>query len=462
MSKTIAIVGGGWAGMAAAVAATQAGHHATVFEASQALGGRARLVNGTLPDGTPVMLDNGQHIMIGAYSETLKLMQTVGVNLEAALLRIPLTLQYPDGSGLKLPDIGAPFNAAWGILTARGWSWGDKISLLRAASGWQRAGFVCGEWLTVAQLCHKSTPSISPRVMAELIEPLCISALNTSSNDASALVFLRVLQDAMFGQGVAAGSTSAQKFGKATLQSSNLLLPKRDLSNLFPHAAAAWLVKHGGAIRLGARVESVEFVLRQWQVHTANGKTDFDAVILAGSPSNMAVVGINNDSTATNSIAKELGHLIHREAASWREQVNALRYEAITTVYAYAKDAHLAQPMLSLRSDEQNPAQFVFDRGQLGGPAGLLAFVVSASQGDRETLQRQVIAQGAAQLNLPDLLAVQTIVEKRATFACTPGLHRPSNQIAPGLLVCGDYVAGPYPATLEGAVRSAQQAIKLL
>ena len=66
MTKTVAIVGGGWAGMAAAVAATQAGHHAIVFEASHALGGRARLVNGTLPDGTPVVLDNGQHILIGA------------------------------------------------------------------------------------------------------------------------------------------------------------------------------------------------------------------------------------------------------------------------------------------------------------------------------------------------------------------------------------------------------------
>ena len=470
LTKKIAIVGGGWAGMAAAMATSQAGHHATVFEASQALGGRARLVQGTLPDGTPVTLDNGQHILIGAYSHTLRLMQQVGVNLENALLRLPLTLQFPDGKGVKLPDMGAPFppqlNAAWGILTARGWSWSDKISLLRAASGWQRAGFACSEWLTVAQLCHKSTPPISQRVMAELIEPLCVSALNTSAHDASAHVFLRVLQDAMFGQvavqAITQNMKSEPKFGKSTLQSSNLLLPKRDLSNLFPHAAAAWLMKHGGAIRLGDRVESVEFAQGHWQVNSTAGKNGFDAVILAGSPSNMASVGINADLLAANSIAKELNHLIHREATSWRAQVTALRYEAITTVYAFAKKARLGQPMLSLRSDSQHPAQFVFDRGQLGGPAGLLAFVVSASSGDRETLQQQVLVQGAAQLNLPDLLAVQTIVEKRATFACTPGLQRPGNLIAPGLLVCGDYVAGPYPATLEGAVRSAQQAVALI
>jgi predicted NAD/FAD-dependent oxidoreductase len=53
---------------------------------------------------------------------------------------------------------------------------------------------------------------------------------------------------------------------------------------------------------------------------------------------------------------------------------------------------------------------------------------------------------------------VQTVLEKRATFACTPGLRRPAQRIAPGLLVCGDYVDGPYPATLEGAVESGKSA----
>jgi predicted NAD/FAD-dependent oxidoreductase len=107
------------------------------------------------------------------------------------------------------------------------------------------------------------------------------------------------------------------------------------------------------------------------------------------------------------------------------------------------------------------PAQFVFDRGQLGGPPGLLAFVVSASTGDRDTLQAQVLKQAQVQLGL-SLQAVQTVVEKRATFACTPGLKRPPSLIAPGLLACGDYVAGPYPATLEGAVRSGVAAAQSL
>jgi len=84
--------------------------------------------------------------------------------------------------------------------------------------------------------------------------------------------------------------------------------------------------------------------------------------------------------------------------------------------------------------------------------------VVSASGSERTTLQAQVLEQAQQQLGL-QLQAVQTIVEKRATFACTPALERPHPSIAPGLFACGDYVAGPYPATLEGAVRSGMAAV---
>lgn len=429
----IAIIGAGWAGMAAAVDATQAGHHAIVFEASRAIGGRARGLKGTLPDGTPVTLDNGQHILIGAYSETLNLMRRVGVQAEDALLRLPMTLLFPDGQGLQFPPWPTPLDALAGIVTARGWSVADKWSLLRAATGWQLRGFQCDAATSVAQLCG----ALRPRVMAELIEPLCVSALNTPAGRASAQVFLRVMKDALFG--VQGGS--------------NLLLPRVDLSELFPQAAVRWLGGHGGEVRLGTRVDSVRQQGSQWQVQ---GEV-FDAVVIATSSSE-AVRALEN-------IAQDAPDLIANEIWQWTQIARALQFEAITTVYAWGTGATLPHPMLTLRGDSTlsnpAPAQFVFDRGQLGGPQGLLAFVVSASADERETLQAQVLRQAQAQLGL-SLKAVQTVVEKRATFACTPGLQRPGPQIAPGLSVCGDYVAGPYPATLEGAVHSALAAVKLL
>jgi squalene-associated FAD-dependent desaturase len=425
----IAIIGAGWAGMAAAVEATEAGHDVTVHEASRTIGGRARALPGNLPDGTPITLDNGQHILIGAYTDTMRLMRQVGVDPALTLLQRPMTLLFPDNDGVCFPDWPTPLDALAGIVSARGWALADKGGLLRVATGWQLRGFTCAPALSVAQLCQR----VSPRVMAELIEPLCVSALNTPADRASAQVFLRVLKDALFG--VQGGS--------------RLLLPKVDLSKLFPAAAARWLTQRGGQISLGSRVESVAQQGPQWRVQGES----VDTVIVATSASASIHMLINSAPAVTDAIAGKIN--------DWCQITEALQFEAIATVYAWGAGASLSHPMLTLRSNANQPAQFVFDRGQLGGPPGLLAFVVSASTADQKTLQAQVLAQAHAQLGLA-LQALQTVVEKRATFACTPGQRRPTQAIAPGLIACGDYVEGPYPATLEGAVRSGIAAVRLL
>ncbi|MBA3057106.1 MAG: hydroxysqualene dehydroxylase HpnE [Gammaproteobacteria bacterium] len=427
----LAIIGAGWAGLAAAVTATQAGHQVSIFEAAHAIGGRARAVKSTLPDGSPVTLDNGQHILIGAYTETLRLMRMVGVEPSTALLQLPMSLLFPDGRGVRFPNWPTPLDALAGIVRARGWSAGDKWSLLRLATGWQLAGFACDSDTSVTQLCQ----ALSPRVMAELIEPLCVSALNTPAARASASVFLRVMQDALFG--VQGGS--------------RLLLPRLDLSHLFPDAAALWLAQRGAQLHLGARVDAVEPQGAQWRLHGGSLPSAlFDAVIFSTSASESVRALANTSQAASDSIAKEI--------RCWTRACQSLQFEAIATVYAWGHGASLPEPMLTLRSSTSAPAQFVFDRGLLGGPRGLLAFVVSASSSERATLQTQVLQQAQQQLGLA-LQAVQTIVEKRATFACTPALARPALRIAPGLFACGDYVAGPYPATLEGAVRSGLAAV---
>ena len=441
----VAVIGAGWAGCAAAVEATRLGHSVTLFESARVAGGRARRVDSSFK-GQPMALDNGQHILIGAYTETLRLMQTLGVDPGSSLLRLPLRLQFPGGEGLAFPSAtvfsvwpGGPrwpaaLQAAWGIAMARGWAWGDKASLLRLALRWRAAGFACAPSLSVAALCK----DLSPRALRGLVEPLCVSALNTPAERASALVFLRVLKDALFSQPGGA----------------DLLLPRTDLSALLPDAALAWLAARGPAPRLGVRVQALACSPQGWQLSllgSANTEEsqgeNFDAVLLACPP-------------------QEAARLASGSNTDWAAQVASLQHEPIATVYARVVSGEssatkLPQPMLALHCSADAPAQFVFDRGQLGGPEGLLAFVVSASVGYKALISAQVLAQGQAQLGL-QLELVQTIVEKRATFACTPGLLRPAAQIAPGLLACGDYVAGPYPATLEGAVRSGLQAARLL
>jgi hypothetical protein len=307
--------------------------------------------------------------------------------------------------------------------------------LVQRAARWQAAGFDCVPSLSVAGLCQ----GLSPALMQSLIEPLCVSALNTPPERASAQVFLRVMKDALFAE---AGGA-------------DLLLPRQDLGALLPDAALRWLMHNGAEVRLGARVQALQELEvgladeRLWRLIFNGDAHVFHAVILACP-------------------ATEAARLAESRAPAWAASARALPHEAITTVYAWApRGTRLAQPILALPSGPQAPAQFVFDRGQLGGPEGLLAFVVSASEGDRQTLAAQVVAQGQYQLGL-QLEELQTVIEKRATFACTPGLLRPAAQVLRGegsagysLLACGDYVAGPYPATLEGAVRSGLAAAQM-
>ncbi len=428
----IGIVGAGWAGLAAAVEAMDLGADVTLFEATRTPGGRARALPATRPDGVPLRLDNGQHILIGAYRETLGLMQRLGAAPDRALLGTPLSLPYPDGSGLQTPAWAerwpAPLDAVAAILIARGWRWSERLALVRASLAWQRSGFVCPPSLTVGGLCR----TLPARVMDELIEPLCVSALNLPAAQASAQVFLTVMRDALFGQGFGRWSASA------------LLLPREDLGALLPDAACRYL---GTRVRLGTRVTALHSNAANWTLAGDGWSEDFHRVVWATAASTAAAAIGATTGTDTRDAARR----------DWAATTRQLDFTAITTVYAWAPGVRLPAPMLALHNRPDAPAQFAFDRGQLrpDDPSahGVLAFVISASEGERDDLQQRVLAQAAEQLGLSNLQAIQTVVEKRATFACTPGLQRPAAAIAPGLWAAGDYIDGPYPATLEGAVR---------
>ena len=424
MSLRLAVIGAGWSGLAAALEGLAQGADVTLFEMAPAPGGRARDLNAGVEDG----LDNGQHICIGAYGETLRLMAAVGVAEADAFLRLPLRLVDANGAGLRLPPGRAIPAFVRGALARRGWSWRERLALLGAAAGWSRAGFVCPPSVTVAELAAR----LPAAVRRDLIEPLCVAALNTPAELASGSVFLRVLRDAL-----AAGAGA-----------SDLLLPRRGLSALLPLPALARLEASGATIRLAHRVEAIGAGAagHRWQV---DGEA-FDAVVVAAS-------------------AVEAARLIAPHDPAWAARSAALRYEPIVTVYASSAGASLPEPLLLLHDDERRPAQFVFDRGRLGGPAGLLAFVVSGAESwvarGLAATETATLAQAREALatHLPGpLAAVRTIVEKRATFRCTPLLERPPGAVAPGLAVAGDYVVGPYPATLEGAVRSGTAAARSL
>ena len=135
VGRGVAIVGAGYAGMAAAVALAERGVRATVFESGAVPGGRARRV---MSQGTE--LDNGQHILIGAYTELYRLMQLVGVPANA-LLRMPLEIRYAAHFSFRRLGLPEPLGLAGGLLAARGIPFAERIGAARFIARLRRSQF---------------------------------------------------------------------------------------------------------------------------------------------------------------------------------------------------------------------------------------------------------------------------------------------------------------------------------
>lgn len=419
MTAAVAVVGGGWAGCAAAFTLAEAGVAVDLFEAGRTLGGRARSV---LLDGHA--LDNGQHILLGAYTHCLDLIRRAGSDDGGDLWRLPLTIETPPDFRLACPRLPAPLHLIAGLAGARGLDWRDK---------WQAA-----RW---AQQHLRSPEPVADRTVAELTfdqpdavkrllwHPLCVSALNTPPRQASARAFLAVLRAA---------------FG-ARRADSDLLLPRRDLTLLFPSRAAERVLLRGGAVRLACRIERIEAANGAFRLHAGEGVRHYSHVVVAVAPQHLAA------------LTADLPGL-----ESARNAIADYRYLPIATGYVqYASDFRLDAPLYAL---EDGPAQFVFDRGQSHGQPGTMAFVASAATrlpadwlDQAEAQLRRFAAPGAARWR-------RRIVEKQATYACEPDLARPPVRTAhPRLFLAGDYTDGPYPATLESAASSGvQSALALL
>lgn len=436
----VAVIGAGWSGLAAAVGLLDAGVDVTVFEASRQPGGRARSV-----EWNGQQVDNGQHLLVGAYTSSLDLMRRVGVDIDKALLRTPLQVEVPGRMSMRLPRLPAPFHLAAGLLGARGVSPREKISAARFMRQLQKAEYRLPSDIPVAEWLDQHHQRGSLRT--HLWESLCLAALNTRPGEASAQIFANVLRDTL------GGSRAA----------TDMLLPGIDLGKIFPEHAVRYIVSRQGKVEFGARVSAVyPSTIRasanaapQWEIAARDQRHRFDQIIIAVAPQH--ALALLPD---------------HPGLSSLRASLSRFCWEPIATAYLqYPADIRLSRPLIAIN---QGMAQWLADRGQLGGAPGLLAHVLSA-HGDWENLDNPdlastlhqdtntILRQHGNSAPLPPFLASLIIREHRATFSCRPGLERPPNATAlQGLWLAGDYVASDYPGTLEAAVRSGEKTAQSL
>ena len=429
----VAVIGGGWAGCAAAVTLAAAGVPVTVFEQAKTLGGRARRI---VQDG--IALDNGQHVLLGAYARTLALVDAVHDPANAAGLfhRLPLTLRpfggpREDSVELTAWNASAPLNLALGALSARGLSWRERWSLIAGFRRLQNAGIPESADESVAAR-FASSPA---RAFAEVWKPLCLSALNTPPERASARTFAHVLRSAFGG----------------TTRDSDLLVPAVDLSACFPDAAARFVAARSGSVRCGVAVRGIAIAGDAVTLKVGGGVETFAGAVVAVGPHQLAST-VGSDGALADAWSNPLS------------QISRFTYESITTIYlGLTHRVAFAVPMLRL---DDGPGQWAFDRSSaLGrdappGTQGLIAVVISAS-GPHDALDQAMLALNVeSQLrrlapDLPSVTFTRVIAERRATYACTPALARPAGgRVASGIYLAGDYVDPEFPATLEAATRS--------
>jgi len=416
----VAVVGGGYAGMAAAAQLAANRVPVTVFEAAQQLGGRGRRI-----EYRGTVLDNGLHILLGAYRETLRMIRLVNPEHTQALLRLPLQWLIHRELRLTVAPLPAPLHLLVGLLRAQGLDLRERLAAIRFIRAMRNRRFTLSRDISVELLLAQHRQGL--KLERLLWRPLCVAALNTPPAIASAQVFLNVLRDSL----------------NAARDASDLLLARVDLSALFPEPAAAYIRGHGGTVTCGERVTAINPIDGHYALEINGQRQFFSHVICALPPHqvNAFLIGIPALSTIAASVER-------------------LRYQPIYSVWLqYDENVALPSPVPMLGFAHEL-IHWVFDRGALCGQRGLLGVVISAS-GEHQQLTHDELALAvhhelAGQIGpLPAPVWHKVIAEKRATFLCSPDLERPP-QITPlkNFYLAGDYTQSDYPATIESAVSS--------
>ena len=434
------VIGAGFAGLSAAVRLTRRGAKVLVLEARSRLGGRATAFHDR---ETGELVDNGQHVLLGCYTETFAFLQDIDA-LDHVAIEPSLAVTMIDSLGrrsrLSCPPLPPPLHLLAGVIEWSAMGWKDRFAILRMRTplklarrelegSARRIAASPGE--TVENWLIRNGQTARLREM--LWNPLALAALNQPPDQAGAPAFARVLAE-MFGRDPKAAA---------------IALPTRPLHLMYAEPARTYLESHGGSVRTGSPaqirvdgggVAAVSSGGDQWRADTVISAVPWHAFgeLLAGDLS---------------PLAKTI------------EGARATTSSPIVTVNLWFDRPLFDEPFVGLPGRRM---QWVFDkRTVFGGDAAHLS-LVSSGASPLVTLANQDLIRLAFDEILDafpaarscQLLRATVVREPHATFSLAPGQPARPDIVTPvrGLYLAGDWIATGLPATIESAVRSGHRA----
>ena len=428
------VIGAGCAGLSAATALAKAGARVVVLEARPGLGGRATSFR---DPSTGERVDNGQHILMGCYEQTLVFLDRIGASDRVrwqAGLSLTMIDRRGDESVLKLPSVASPLHLLGGVMAWDALSWSERLAILRVGSAlrsgtpkgmpYKHAAETVRDWLNR----HRQ-----PQRLIELFwEPLALAALNQSIDQAAARYFTEVL-GRMFADPAAA----------------SLVLPAVPLDDMYAEPARAWLVERGHEVRVNAPVRVEVSGERVIGVRVREERIKAPIVI----------------STVPWHAFGAVFDPMPQPLLSIASNAAALPSLPIVTVNLWFDRAVMQEPLVGLPG---RTFQWLFDRRAIvGGATSHLSLISSGAdaivaQGNDELVATALreVREALPEARSATLRKGLAVREKRSTFSLAPDAPPRPQTTTPieGFFLAGDWIDTGLPATIESAVISGHRA----
>jgi len=431
--RKVIVVGGGFAGVAAATALAEKGIQVELLESRGSLGGR---VYSTENPSFPAPFDNGPHLLMGCYHETWKLLKRL--KAPDTFHKIdPLKLSWlcPGGEkvSLQCAPLPAPLHLVWGLLTTNAFTWKEKLSLTKALLLFSKKPFSLNpEIKTVAQLLDFTRQG--PQARERFWIPLCNAVMNVPVEMAPLTGFGEVLHRVFFGN----------------RQDSSLVVAGNPLSDIGFKQTSAYLEKQNGSVHFHEGVQSFKISKDSFEVLTRLGNTySGDALIWAVPPSSLAALW---------------------PADGWEKIKNLpqLGKSPIISVHLILSRSLFSEQLAGLSGGR---FEWVFNRNanwDWKGEGQYLSLVASAAESLTKQTEKELVDLAVEELKtrLPasvtfEVLHAKVTREMAATFIWTEATNRlrlSCETPYPRVRLAGDWTDTGLPATIEGACLSGHTA----